>query len=146
MPALHASLTLTATAHLDLEVPDHRANDRKILLILGGDAGALDDAAAVRARRGQRGRVALIDARRLRPPPAAPIRGPGAPARPPAVTVGPVLCKRRRLAEARAPGGLELVLETFVLALQSIAFAFDLASPLFRARHASSRSRVISSR
>ncbi len=110
-------------------------NDREILLILGGDAGALDAAAAVRARRGQRGRVALIDASRLGPSPAAAIRGPGAPAWTSAATLGPVPRKRRRLAEASPPGGIELLLETFVLALQSIAFALDLASPLFRARH-----------
>jgi hypothetical protein len=141
MPALHPSPTLTATAHLDIEVPDHRANDRKILLILGGDAGALDGAAAVGARRGQRGRVALIDAWRWRPPPAAPIRGPGAPARPSAATLGPVFRKRRRLAEARSSGGLELLLETFVLALQAIAFALDLAALLFRAGHVVAQSR-----
>jgi len=135
MPPLHPSPTVAATAHLDIEVPDHRANDREILLILGGDAGALDGAAAVRARGGQRGRVALIDASRRGPSPAAAIRGPGAPAWTSAATLGPVLRKRRRLAEASAPGGIELVLETFVLALQSIAFALDLASPLFRARH-----------
>jgi hypothetical protein len=135
MPALHPSPTLAATAHLDIEVPDQRANDRKILLILGADAGPLDGAAAIRAHRGQRGRVALIDAWRVRPPTAAPIRGSGPPARPSAVTLGPVLRKRRRLAKASPPGGIQLLLEAVVLALQSIAFALDLASPLLRARH-----------
>jgi hypothetical protein len=51
------------------------------------------------------------------------------------VTVGRILRERGRLAEASAPCGIELLLEPFVLALQPIAFALDLASSLFRTRH-----------
>ena len=37
------------------------------------------------------------------------------------------------MAEARAPGGLELLPEAFVLAFQPIAFALNVALSLFRA-------------
>lgn len=135
MPALHAPATLAATTHLHIELSDDRSHDREIFLILGGDAGELDGAATVRARRWQRGGVGLIDAGRPWSSPATAIRGTGAPARTSAATLGPVFREGGRLTEAGAPGRIELLLETFVLALQPIAFTLDVAPSSFRARH-----------
>ena len=135
MPALHPSPTLAAPTHLHLELSDDGSHDREILLILGGHASELDGAAAVRAARGQYGGVGLIDAGRPWASPAAAIRGPGAPARPSAAPLGPVFREGRCLTEAGAPGRLEVLLQTFVLMFQPIAFALDDAPLLFRARH-----------
>jgi hypothetical protein len=47
--------------------------------------------------------------------------------------LGDRLCEGRRLAKPSATGGIELLFETLVLALQPIPFALDLSAPLVRA-------------
>ena len=58
-----------------------------------------------------------------------------------AATVASIFREGRRLAKAGAPRGIELLLEVVVLPLQPIAFAFDVAPPVFRPRHVIAQSR-----
>ena len=48
------------------------------------------------------------------------------------------------MAEARAPGGIELFLEAFVLAFQPIAFALEVTPSLFRASQVVTQPRDLS--
>ena len=96
----------------------------QIFLILRGDAGALDRAATVRTGRGQRRVVGHIHARGNRASRPAAIPDAGTPPRPPTPALWPVLGERRGLPEARAPRHVELLLQTRILLLQSVALAF----------------------
>jgi len=112
-----------------------------ILLILWGDAREMDGAATVRAGRGQRCGVGLIDASRPWPSRAAAIRRAGAPPRASTTPLSTVFRERRRLAEPGATCRIELLLEPFVLALQPIAFALEVATSLLGARQVVSQPR-----
>ena len=124
VPALDASATGDTTADVHVETPNDRAHRGQIFLILRGDAGALDRAATVRTGRGQRRVVGHIHARGNRASRPAAIPDAGTPPRPPTPALWPVLGERRGLPEARAPRHVELLLQTRILLLQSVALAF----------------------
>ena len=124
MPALDASPTGNTTADVHVEAPYDRAHRGQIFLILRGDAGAPDRAAAVRTGRGERRGVGHIHARGNHAARPATIPDAGAPSRPPTPALWPVLGERRRLPKARAPRHVELLLQARILLLQSVARAF----------------------
>ena len=109
---------------MHVEAPYDRAHRGQIFLILRGDAGAPDRAAAVRTGRGERRGVGHIHARGNHAARPATIPDAGAPSRPPTPALWPVLGERRRLPKARAPRHVELLLQARILLLQSVARAF----------------------
>ena len=109
---------------MHVEAPHDRAHRGQIFLILRGDAGAPDRAAAVRTGRGERRGVGHIHARGNRAARPATIPDAGTPSRPPTPALWSVLGERRGLPKARAPRHVELLLQARILLLQSVALAF----------------------
>ena len=124
MSALDASATGNTTADVHVEAPHDRAHRGQIFLILRGDAGAPDRAAAVRTGRGERRGVGHIHARGHHAARPATIPDAGAPSRPPTPALWSVLGERRGLPKAGAPRHVELLLQARILLLQSVALAF----------------------
>ena len=134
MPALDAAATGDTTADVHVEAPDGRPHHGQIFLILRGDAGALDRAATVRTRLGERRVVGHIHAGGNRAARSAAIPNTGAPPRPPTPALRAVFGERRRLSEARAPRRVELPLQALILPLQSVAVAARPSQLLAQAR------------
>jgi hypothetical protein len=121
MAALNAPATHRTRPHMNAKLADDGADHRQVLLILGDDVGVVHRAATRRARRWQWCVEGRIDARRDGSRSVAAVRCAGAPARWTATALSVGFGERRGLAETRAPRRIELILEAFVAALQSIA-------------------------
>ena len=120
VPALDATTTRHTPAHLHVEAPDDRPDDREVFLILRCDAVQLDGAPAARAHGRQRRVVGEVDVSGNRAPGAGtiPSPGPSPPGQPAALR--PIFGKRGRLSEPRASRGIEVALQALVLPLQPI--------------------------
>ena len=126
MPALYATATLGAVADLDVEAAHQRAHHGQFFLILRRHAGHIDGAAAIRTRRRNRSRMRLVDLRRAPTTRLPAVACTGATARTPATPLRPVLGEGGGLPEARAPRGVELLLQPFTTTLPAIPVAVDL--------------------
>ena len=128
--ALHPPLTLRTVADLDVEAPHDRPYHGQFFLILRRHAGTFDRAAAIRARRGNRRRVGLVNPRRPRAAALPAVLRPRPPSGTPAAPLRPVLGERRRLPATRPAclgqllfQALDLPLLTLVLASQAVDLA-----------------------
>jgi hypothetical protein len=108
---------------MDGKLPDDRPNGRQIFFILGGDPRGRNRLATARARGGERRVVGLIDARRHRPASPATIGRTTASPRPPTRALRAIFRERRCLAEPRAPGRIQLLLDAFVSSFPAITVA-----------------------
>ena len=123
--ALHAPPTLRAVPDLDIELAHEGAHLGQVLLILPRGAGHFDRAAAVRARRGDRGCVGFIDPSRPRTASVPAVLRTGPPAGTLPVTLRAVLGEGRRLPAAGAPHGLQLLFQVVRLALQPVVLTLQ---------------------
>jgi hypothetical protein len=130
MPTLHAPMALGALANGDLEAADHRRLDRQLLLILGGDPHGPDRAVALRALRGERRRIRLIDVGRRTAMPVPPMGSAGFAAAAPWVCHAGAPRERGGLPRDRAARRLELLFQFLVFAAQPLAFRFRAAQIL----------------
>ena len=130
--ALHPPPTPRAVADLDVEAPHHRTHHGQFFLVLRRHAGHCDPAPAIRARRGNRRRVGLVNPRRARPAAVTAILRSGLPSGSPAASLRPVLGKRRRLPATRPAclvqlpfQALDPFLQAVILPLQAVALALQ---------------------
>ena len=120
MAALHPTPTPQAVPDLDVEATHDGAHHGQVFLILRRHPGHFHRAAAVRARRGNRRRVGLVDPFRGRATALTAVLRAGPPAGLPAATLRPALGKRRGLAAPRAAALGQLLLQVLDLLLQAL--------------------------
>ena len=125
MPALHAPAAPATAADMHVKPADQGPDGRQIFLILGRHVRVLDGAAAVRTRARNRHVVRLIDPRRDGAVPLSSIARSRFPSRTTRICRRRALREGRRLAEAGAPGGVEVFAQPLVLAPQSLQLTFD---------------------
>ena len=123
MTPLHAPAALRAAADLDVEAAHDGADRGEFFLILRGDAGHLDGAAAVGARARRRCPVGLVDLRRAASGPLPAVLRPGPSAGRLAGPLRPVLGEGRGLPLAGAAGLIELFPEVFAASLPPVSLA-----------------------
>ena len=123
VPPLHALAALRAAADLDVEAAHDRAHPGEFFLILRGDAGHFDGAAAVGTRRRRRRPVGLVDLRRATSGTLPAVLRPGPSAGPLTCPLRPVLGKGCSLPFAGAAGLIELFLEVFAALLPAVSVA-----------------------
>ena len=111
MPRLQPASALTAVADVHTELAHHRPHHREILLILRRDARLVDRSLTVRADRRQRRLMDLLDMQRDRPIGLRTVRRTGSASGSARRAQRRAFGEGGRLAEARPPGGVELVLE-----------------------------------
>ena len=111
VPPLHALPALRAAADLDVEAAHDGAHPGEFFLLLRGDAGHFDGAAAVGTRRRRRRPVGLVDLRRAASGTLPAVLRPGPSAGPLAGPLRPPPGKGCSLPFAGAAGLIELFLE-----------------------------------
>ena len=124
MSTLDAAATGDTAADLHVEAPDDRPDHREVLLILGCDADDVQRAPTARAHPRERRVVGHIHTGGHRASRPTAIPDAGAPPRPPTPALRAILGERGGLTEAGAARRIELPLQSLVVPLQSIAFAF----------------------
>jgi hypothetical protein len=134
MAALHPAPAGATRADVHAKGAHDRTDHGELLLYLGGRVRHRHRAATIRARRRHGRLVLLVDLRGPRAVRPAPIRPTGTTPWRAARALPTGFRKRRRLAKAGAPRGVELILQAVVAALQSIAVAFDIAARPLGAR------------
>ena len=123
VPPLHALAALRAAADLDVEAAHDGTHPGEFFLILRGDAGHFDGAAAVGTRRRRRRPVGLVDLRRATSGTLPAVLRPGPSAGPLTCPLRPVLGKGCSLPFAGAAGLIELFLEVFAASLPAVSVA-----------------------
>ena len=121
MAPLHAPAALRAAADLDVEAAYDGVDRREFFLILRGDAGHFDGAAAVGTRPWRRRPVGLVDLRRAASGPLPAVLRPGPSAGALAGPLRPVLGEGCSLPFAGAAGLIELFLEVFAASLPPVS-------------------------
>ena len=119
--ALHSLLTPRAAAHLDIKAAHDGIHRQEVFLVFRSPADHLDCAAAVRTPGRCRHRVVLVDPRRARAAPLAPVGRTGPPPRTPAAS-GRSLAKGAagRLPKSGSARGGQLLLDVVYLPLQAV--------------------------
>ena len=123
MAPLHPLAALRAAADLDVEAAYDGANPGEFFLILRGDPGHFDGAAAVGTCRRHRSPVGLVDLRRAASGPLPAVLRPGPSAGPLAGPLRAVLGEGCSLPFAGAAGLIELFLEVFAASLPAVSIA-----------------------
>ena len=127
MAALHTAVALAALPDRDAKLVHHGALDRQVFLVLRDHALSADGAATVRALRGQRRLMRVVDVARRGTMRLPAIGGARLAARPLGMRLRQAARKRRRLAIRAALRHLEFFLQSLVLAAQPVAL--DLGAP-----------------
>jgi hypothetical protein len=122
MPALHAAMARHTLANGHRECAHDRSDDGEIFLVLDRVACVGQSAAAVRAGRGQRRAVPLVNVDRDGAMRLAAVAASRFPSRPAGRPARGAARERRGLPECRAPREVEVVFEPLDLLAQRVAF------------------------
>ena len=120
VPALHATPTLRAVTHLDVEAPHEGAHRRQVFLVLGLHPVQRDRAAAVGAHRRGRRRMRLVNPCRRTAASVLPVLRAGSSPGKPFASLRLVLGEGRCLSAPGALRRLELLLQMLAAALPAV--------------------------